>query len=80
LNRPFKMPGWLAIAIAGLGAVMCFVLFMSLMSNAHMRQFFGWYLAGGVVVYFIYGMWNSKLGRGIAVTGHEQPNPVQPNQ
>ena len=41
---------------------------------------FGWYLAGGVVVYFLYGMWNSKLGRGIAVTGHEQPNPVQPNQ
>jgi len=80
LNRPFKMPAWLAILIAGLGAVMCFVLFMSLMSNAHMRQFFGWYLAGGVVVYFIYGMWNSKLGRGIAVTGHEQPNPTQPNQ
>lgn len=80
LNRPFKMPAWLAILIAALGAVMCFVLFMSLMSNAHMRQFFGWYLAGGVVVYFIYGMWNSKLGRGIAVTGHEQPNPTQPNQ
>ncbi|MBL8546037.1 MAG: amino acid permease [Hyphomonadaceae bacterium] len=80
LNRPFKMPGWLAILIAALGAVMCFVLFMSLMSNPHMRQFFGWYLAGGVVVYFIYGMWNSKLGRGITVTGHEQPNPTQPNQ
>ena len=43
----------LAITIAGLGAVMCFVLFMSLMSNAHMRQFFGWYLAGGVIVYFV---------------------------
>jgi basic amino acid/polyamine antiporter, APA family len=57
-----------------MGAVMCFILFMSLMANPHMRQFFGWYLAGGVVVYFIYGMWNSKLGRGIAVTGHE-PNP-----
>ncbi|MBL8537310.1 MAG: amino acid permease [Hyphomonadaceae bacterium] len=80
LNRPFKMPGWLAILIAAMGAIMCFVLFMSLMANEHMRQFFGWYLAGGIVVYFIYGMWNSKLGRGIAVTGHEQPNPVQPNQ
>ena len=40
---------------------------MSLMSNAHMRQFFSWYLAGGVVVYLIYVMWNSKLGRGITV-------------
>jgi len=80
LNRPFKMPAWLAILIAAMGAIMCFILFMSLMSNPHMRQFFGWYLAGGVVVYFIYGIWNSKLGRGIAVTGHEQPNPTQPNQ
>jgi basic amino acid/polyamine antiporter, APA family len=74
LNRPFKMPAWLAILIAAMGAIMCFILFMSLMANPHMRQFFGWYLAGGVVVYFIYGMWNSKLGRGIAVTGHE-PDP-----
>ncbi len=80
LNRPFKMPGWLSILIAALGAIMCFVLFMSLMSNPHMRQFFGIYLAGGILVYFVYGMWNSKLGRGIAVTGHEQPNPAQPNQ
>jgi basic amino acid/polyamine antiporter, APA family len=74
LNRPFKMPAWLAILIAAMGAIMCFILFMSLMANPHMRQFFGWYLAGGVVVYFIYGMWNSKLGRGIMVTGHE-PQP-----
>jgi basic amino acid/polyamine antiporter, APA family len=74
LNRPFKMPAWLAILIAVMGAVMCFILFMSLMANPHMRQFFGWYLAGGILVYFIYGIWNSKLGRGITVTGHE-PNP-----
>ncbi|WP_395647036.1 APC family permease [Terricaulis sp.] len=80
LNRPFKMPGWLAITVAALGGIMCFVLFMSLMANQHMRQFFGIYLAMGILVYFAYGMWNSKLGRGIAVTGHEQPNPVQPNQ
>ena len=74
VNRPFKMPAWLAILIAAMGAIMCFILFMSLMSNPQMRQFFGYYLAGGVVVYFIYGMWNSKLGRGIMVTGHE-PQP-----
>jgi len=80
LNRPFKMPPWLAITVAVLGAVMCFVLFMSLMANQHMRQFFSIYLAIGVVIYFVYGMWNSKLGRGIVVTGHEQPNPAQPNQ
>ncbi|HVZ98999.1 MAG TPA: amino acid permease [Caulobacterales bacterium] len=79
LNRPFKMPAWLAITIALLGAIMCFVLFMSLMANPHMRTFFGWYLAAGIIVYFIYGMWNSKLGRGIVVKGaSDEPNPVQP--
>src|SRR5262245_12078899 len=74
LHRPFKMPPWLAITVALLGAIMCFVLFMSLMANQHMRNFFSIYLAIGFVIYFIYGMWNSKLGRGIAVTGHE-PQP-----
>jgi APA family basic amino acid/polyamine antiporter len=78
LHRPFKMPGWLAITISLLGAIMCFVLLMSLMANQHMRQFFTTYLAVGVVIYFVYGMWNSKLGRGIVVKGHEQPNPAQP--
>ena len=79
LNRPFKMPAWLSILIAALGAIMCFVLFMSLMSNPHMRSFFSIYLAGGILVYFIYGMWNSKLGRGISVKGTtDEPNPAQP--
>jgi hypothetical protein len=31
------------------------------------------------VIYFVYGMWNSKLAKGIVVTGHEDvlppPNP-----
>jgi hypothetical protein len=57
-----------------LGAAMCFVLFMSLMANEHMRNFFGTYLLVGLVIYFAYGMWNSKLAKGIVVTGHE-PNP-----
>jgi APA family basic amino acid/polyamine antiporter len=39
-----------------LGAVMCIFLI---------------YLAIGIVVYFAFGMWNSKLGKGIEVTGHE---------
>jgi APA family basic amino acid/polyamine antiporter len=74
LPRPFKMPAWLAILVSVLGAAMCFVLFMSLMANEHMRNFFGTYLLVGLVIYFAYGMWNSKLAKGIVVTGHE-PNP-----
>lgn len=71
MHRPFRMPGWLAITVSVLGAGMCFVLLMSLMANEHMRHFFLIYLAIGIVVYFIYGIRNSKLGKGEVVTGHE---------
>jgi APA family basic amino acid/polyamine antiporter len=74
LNRPFKMPGWLAITIALAGAVMCFILFMSLMSKEGTRNFFIPYIVVGILFYFVYGMWNSKLAKGQKVTGHE-PNP-----
>jgi APA family basic amino acid/polyamine antiporter len=79
LNRPFKMPTWLICIIAVLGAVMCFMLLMSLMSEEKTRNFFIPYLIVGVLIYFVYGIWNSKLGRGIAVTGTtDEPNPTQP--
>ena len=71
LKRPFKMPSSVAIPVAGLGAVMCAVLLMSLMAHVPTRNFFLNYLGGGIVIYFFYGMWNSKLGRGIVVAGHE---------
>ncbi|HVY89771.1 MAG TPA: amino acid permease, partial [Hyphomonadaceae bacterium] len=71
LNRPFKMPTWLICIIAVLGAVLCFILLMSLMSEERTRTFFMWYSIVGVVIYFVYGMWNSKLAKGQVVTGHE---------
>jgi basic amino acid/polyamine antiporter, APA family len=79
LNRPFKMPTWLICIIAVLGAVMCFILLMSLMSEARTRNFFIPYVIVGVLIYFFYGIWNSKLGRGIVVRGaSDEPNPAQP--
>ena len=54
-----------------LGAVMCVILLMSLMSTPATRNFFLIYLAVGVAVYFVYGIRASKLGRGILVTGSE---------
>jgi APA family basic amino acid/polyamine antiporter len=78
MNRPFKTPLFPITPL--LGALMCVFLLMSLMAHEGTRNFFLVYLAGGFVLYFFYGMWNSKLGRGIVVKGHEQPNPVQPNQ
>jgi hypothetical protein len=63
------------------------MLLMSLMSEAKTRNFFIPYLIVGVLIYFAYGMWNSKLAKGEVVTGHEpaadlgitgqQPDPVK---
>ena len=50
---------------------MCGLLLLTLMRTDHTRNFFLIYLAGGILVYFIYGMRSSKLGKGIVVTGHE---------
>ena len=69
LTRPFRTPLFPFVPIAG--AVMCAVLLMSLMATPATRNFFLIYLAIGIVVYFLFGMRNSNLGRGISVTGHE---------
>lgn len=79
MKRPFKMPAWIAFPVCLLGALMCFLLLMALMGHVQTRNFFLVYLALGLIVYFVYGMWNSKLGRGITVTGTtDEPNPTQP--
>ena len=61
LKRPFKAP--LGLVTPVLGATMCFILLMSLMTNPHTRGFFLNYLMGGIVLYFLFGYWNSKLGK-----------------
>ena len=50
---------------------MCLFLLMSLMAIPTTRNFFLIYLVVGIVLYFLYGMRNSKLGKGIEVEGHE---------
>ncbi len=69
MQRPFRTPLFPFTPI--LGAVMCFFLLMSLMAHESTRNFFVVYLIGGVLLYFAYGMWNSKLGKGVIVHGHE---------
>jgi APA family basic amino acid/polyamine antiporter len=69
LHRPFRTPGYPVVPI--LGAVMCAILLMSLMSTPATRNFFLIYLVLGIVVYFAYGIRASKLGRGILVAGGE---------
>ena len=70
LVRPFRTP--IYFITAPLGAAMCVFLLLSLiLSNAVTRNFFLGYLVVGVVIYFAFGLWNSKLNRGEVVEGHE---------
>ena len=69
LKRPFRTPFFPVTPI--LGAVMCIILLMSLMAAPVTRNFFLAYLVVGIVIYFVYGLWNSKLGRGRRGRGHE---------
>jgi APA family basic amino acid/polyamine antiporter len=61
MERPFRTPLFPATPI--LGAAMCALLLMSIMADVKTRYFFAWYLGLGVPIYFIYGMWNSKLAK-----------------
>jgi APA family basic amino acid/polyamine antiporter len=75
LERPFRTPLFPLVPI--LGALMCLVLLMSLMAGAATRNFFLVYLIVGIVLYFCYGLWHSKLAKGIVVHVHE-PIPMEP--
>jgi APA family basic amino acid/polyamine antiporter len=78
MKRPFNLPMPVMIIVSVLGGLMCIFLLMSLMAHVPTRNFFLVYLGIGFVIYFLYGIWNSKLGRGITVTGTEHVNPTQP--
>lgn len=72
ISRPFKTPLFPITPL--LGALMCIFLLMSLMAHEATRHFFLIYLGGGFLLYFAYGMWNSKLAKGVPYGGHE-PQP-----
>jgi APA family basic amino acid/polyamine antiporter len=77
LARPFRTPLFPVTPI--LGAGMCAVLLMSLMATEATRNFFLIYLAVGFALYFVYGIWNSKLGKGVLVEGHEAAPMERPH-
>jgi APA family basic amino acid/polyamine antiporter len=69
LARGFTVPFYPITPI--LGILSC--IFLIFQVEVRVQIFFAVFLAGAVVVYFVYGMWNSKLAKGIVVTGHEPP-------
>jgi len=69
LKRGFTVPFYPITPI--LGIISC--VFLITRVGPREQLFFFYFLAGAVVLYFLYGVWNSKLGRGVVVTGHEPP-------
>jgi APA family basic amino acid/polyamine antiporter len=69
LPRPFRVPLFPVVPI--LGAIMCFFLLKSILNKPQTGPFFIWYVAIGVALYFVYGIWNSRLSKGEVVVGHE---------
>ena len=70
LPRGFKVPLYPLIPIVGI--LSCGFLMMQV--EGEVQTFFAYFLVGAVAVYFLYGFWFSKLGRGVVVHGHE-PSP-----
>jgi APA family basic amino acid/polyamine antiporter len=69
MARPFRTPFFPVVPI--LGVIMCVMLLLSLMHVKDTRNFFIVYMAVGVALYFAFGLWNSKLGKGIATPPDE---------
>ena len=69
LARSFKVPFYPITPI--LGVLSC--VFLVTRIEARVQLFFFYFMIGTVVLYFAYGIWHSKLGRGEIVSGHEPP-------
>jgi APA family basic amino acid/polyamine antiporter len=69
LPRPFRTPLYPLVPI--LGAGMCLFLLKSILNKPKTGPFFLAYVGIGFLLYFAYGLWNSKLGKGHPVPGHE---------
>lgn len=75
LERGFKVPLYPIIPV--LGVLSCFYLIFAI--EARVLVFFAWFLAGAVLLYFLYGMHNSKLGKGIVAPSPE-PGSILPHE
>ena len=61
LPRGFKVPLYPVLPI--LGVLSCVYLITSV--ETRVLVFFGWYVLGAIVLYFVYGMRNSRLAKGL---------------
>jgi APA family basic amino acid/polyamine antiporter len=69
LPRGFKVPLYPVLPVVGI--ISCFALIFTV--EEKVLVFFAWFILGAVILYFVYGMHNSKLAKGETITGHEPP-------
>jgi APA family basic amino acid/polyamine antiporter len=70
IPRGYRVP--LYPVLPALGIVSCFALIFTV--ETRVLVFFGWYIVGAIVLYFVYGMHNSELAKGHDVMAdHELP-------
>ena len=60
IPRGFRVPLYPVIPL--LGIISCFALIFTV--EARVLIFFGWYVLGAIILYFLYGMRNSRLQKG----------------
>lgn len=79
MERPFKVPGGVATAIAGILACLSLAALnfapmveKALKGNTLEISILGGYFAVGAVIYILYGFWHSKLAKGIDITTEDQ--------
>lgn len=76
IPRGYRVPFYPIVPIAGI--VSCFGLIFTIESR--ILKIFGWYTLAMIAIYFLYGMRNSRLGRGLgeedAPPMTEMPGPV----
>lgn len=70
IPRGFRVPLYPALPV--LGIVACFALIFTV--ETRVLMFFAWYALGAIALYFVYGMRNSRLNRGLGqLDGPELP-------
>jgi APA family basic amino acid/polyamine antiporter len=68
IPRGYRVP--LYPVLPALGILSCFALIFTV--EDRVLRFFGWYLIGAIVLYFVYGMHNSELAKGHDVMADDE--------
>jgi APA family basic amino acid/polyamine antiporter len=73
IPRGYRVP--LYPVLPALGILSCFALIFTV--EERVLRFFGWYVVGAIILYFVYGMRNSELAKGHDVMADDEL-PIYP--